>query len=490
MSQPNLIFLMTDQQRADTVETGSLCQTPYLDSLAAAGTQFRRCYTANPICSPSRASLMTGLLPHTHGMVDCTHTVPSYRAALQSDLPFWSQTLQASGYRTGYFGKWHLERSNRLENFGFETYHLTSPFVDGYHKQHSEEYRAYRRSLGLESDQPVLSTARIVKQKGYRDLTLYGITDEPVEATREYFVYSQGINFLHQVTKEPQQPFLLFLSTEAPHDPYIAVQEYYNRYDPDNIQKPSSFDDDLMDRPAIYRRLKSVWHELEWQQFAEATACYYASCSMIDDQIGRLLSTLDELGQRDNTIIVFCSDHGDFMGAHRLLTKGIPPFEEAYRVPLIMSGPGIPTNRQIHKITSLLDLAPTLVALIDNGEFSGHGRSLMPLIRSDDSEWESEAYAEMHGQRFAYTQRLLWRDRYKYVFNTIGEDEFYDLKADPLELRNLAQELHYQEIIETMAARMWEIMHETDDFNMLNAQDPMYRYAPVGPDRPKQWRKA
>ena len=484
MNQPNLIFLMTDQQRADTVETASLCQMPNLESLASAGTQFHRCYSANPICSPSRASLMTGLLPHTHGMVDCTHTVPQYRAALQPGLPFWSQALQVAGYRTAYFGKWHIERSNRLENFGFDTYHLTSPFVNGYHKQHSERYQAYRRQLGLRADQPELAEARVVKQKGYRDLTLYGITDERVEATREYYVYSQGINFLHQAAQDPQQPFLLFLSTEAPHDPYIAVREYYQRYDPADIPRPGSFGDDLADRPSIYRRLQNVWHELDWQQFAEATACYYASCSMIDDQIGRLLATLDELGQRDNTIIVFCSDHGDFLGAHRLFTKGIPPFEEAYRVPLIMNGPGIPEGKQAKQIVSLLDVAPTLAALTIGSEFECHGRSLLPIFTMDNPEWRSEAYAEMHGQRFAYTQRLLWQEQYKYVFNTIGEDEFYDLAADPYELHNLAWDSQYQDVIETMAARMWEIMRETDDFNMVNAQDPMYRYAPVGPNRP------
>jgi choline-sulfatase len=326
--------------------------------------------------------------------------------------------------------------------------------------------------------------AQIIKQKGYRDLTLYGVTDEPVEATREYFVYSQGIKFLQQAAKEPQRPFLLFLSTEAPHDPYIAVREYYERYDPAEIPQPVSFDDTLSDRSPIYRRLQSVWDELEWEQFAEATACYYAACSMIDDQIGRLLATLDELGQRENTIIVFCSDHGDFLGAHRLFTKGIPPFEEAYRVPLIMNGPGIHAGKQIPQIMSLLDVGPTMMALTGVVGFDCHGRSLLPILTVDNPDWRSEAYAEMHGQRFAYTQRILWQEQYKYVFNTIGDDEFYNLAVDPYELKNLAWESRYQDVIETMAARMWAIMRETDDFNMVNAQDAMYRFAPVGPNRP------
>ena len=129
MTSPNLLFIITDQQQAATVDPGSPCLTPNLDALAARGTRFTRCYTANPICSPSRASLFTGLLPHSHGMVDVTHAVPAYRAELQAGLAMWPQTLQAAGYHTGYFGKWHVERSNRLESFGFDDYE-----VEAYHQ--------------------------------------------------------------------------------------------------------------------------------------------------------------------------------------------------------------------------------------------------------------------------------------------------------------------------------------------------------------------
>ena len=177
MRQPNLLFLMSDQQRADTLAPGSPCQTPYLDALAARGTAFNRCYAPNPICSPTRASLMTGLLPHSHGMVDCTHTVEPYRAELKSGLPFWSQALQAGGYHTGYFGKWHIERSNRLENYGFAEYELN----------HSPGYAAHRRALGLDELARHFVSRRAVTQPGYRDFTICGVVDEPVEATAEHY---------------------------------------------------------------------------------------------------------------------------------------------------------------------------------------------------------------------------------------------------------------------------------------------------------------
>jgi choline-sulfatase len=466
MTQPNLLFLMTDGQRADTVGPGTLCHMPNLNELATNGARFDRCYAPNPICSPTRASLMTGLLPHSHGMVDCTHTVEPYRAKLKADLPFWSQALQAAGYHTGYFGKWHIERSQRLENFGFDTY----------------EVESYHKLQGLVERDEQMHPRGMVQQKGYRDFLLYGVVDGPVEATPEYQLYSDGIQFLEQAAQDPSRPWALFLSSEAPHDPWVVPRTYYERYDPVSIPRPPSFDDDLSGRPAIYRRLQRIWRQLEWHQFAQAIACHYAFCSLVDDQIGRILATLRASGQAENTIVVFTADHGDYLGAHRLMLKGVPAFEEAYRVPLILSGPGVPAGRQVEEIVSLIDLAPTLIGLTTGGHFPCQGRSLLPLLQPQVSEWRSQAFAEFHGQRFFYTQRVLWQDNYKYVFNGFDEDELYDLEADPHEMHNLAQNPPHRSVLEQMAGRMWEITRQTGDFNMYQAQYGMFRFAPVGPE--------
>ena len=470
MRPPNLLFLMSDQQRADTVAPGTPCPTPNLDGLAAGGTRFERCYAPNPICSPTRASLMTGLLPHAHGMVDCTHTVPDFRARLLPDLPFWPRLLQQAGYRTGYFGKWHIERSNRLENFGFDTY-----AVEG-----------YQQLKGLVSVAGPMDHRISVRQPGYGDFLVSGVVDQPVERMAEYRLYSDGINFLHEAAAAPEQPWLLCLSTEAPHDPYIALRDHFDRIDRDAILPPPSFEDELHDRPGIYRRIQRAWRSLEWPDFADASACYYANCAMLDDQVGRILATLDELGMAENTIVVYTSDHGDYLGAHRLLLKGIPAFEEAYRVPLIIRGPGIARGRTNAQIVSLLGLGSTLLSLTSGDEFPCQGRSFQALLEPDASpeqmDWASEAFAECHGQRFFYTQRILWQEQMKYVFNGFDEDELYDLDADPHELRNLAADPAQQPMLDAMAARMWEIMRETGDDNMTQAQYGMFRFAPVGPE--------
>ena len=482
--RPNLLFVMADQQRADTLAPESPCLTPNLDRLAAEGVSFSRCYAANPICSPSRASLFTGMLPHTHGMVDCTHTVEDYRAELDDSLPFWTQVFQAAGYRTGYYGKWHVERSDELERFGRHL--VTSRFEklgDSYRRLDHPDFSAHRQALGLAPKATAPPGSRFVNQAGYRDMLLYGVSDEPVEGTQEHFVASRGIEFLAEAAQDPERPWLLFLSNEAPHEPYLPPRDYYERYDPRAIPRPASFGDDLRDRPTIYRRLQAVWRDLSWDDFAEATACYYGYCSLVDDQLGRVIAKIEELGMWEDTIVVFTSDHGDLMGAHRLLLKGIPAFEEVYRVPLVISGPGLPRGKAAQNITSLLDVASTTTELALEQSFPAHGRSLLPLLSgADEVAWEDEAYAEMHGQRLSYTQRVVWSGRYKYVFNAFDADELYDLEADPHELKNLAADPSMAGVLEEMATKMWTKVHQTGDFTLAQAQDGMYRFLPVGPE--------
>jgi arylsulfatase A-like enzyme len=246
----------------------------------------------------------------------------------------------------------------------------------------------------------------------------------------------------------------------------------------------------LADRPAIYRRLQGVWRSLEWEHFARAIASYYAFCTLIDDQVGRLLEALRATRQMENTLIVFVSDHGDYMGAHRLMLKGIPAFEQAYRVPLIMSGPGLPAGLLIDRRVSQIDLAASILPLLTGEDYDCQdhpclGRSLLPLISAEwqgqPLNWESQHFAECHGQRFFYTQRVLWWQSYKYVFNGFDQDEFYNLADDPYEMENRAGSPQYRGVIEEMSARMWQVMHATGDYNMTEAEYAMFRFAPVGP---------
>lgn len=474
MPRPNLLFIMAEQHQAQVTEPGSPCRMPAVNALAAQGTRFTRAYTVNAICSPARASLFTGTLPTTHGMVDCTHTVEPYRAEFDATLETWSQRLQQAGYRTGYFGKWHVERTNRLENFGWNEYELTG----------SEGFAAYLSGLGLPPKPERFSLRHDVQHKGYRDFLLYGAYDEPAEGTSEHYLFSRGMDFIDRAAAD-DQPWCAFVSVTAVHDPYLVPTEYYRRYNPTQIHPPASFDDDLADRPGIYRRMKSVWKDTPWQRFAEATACYYAFCSLLDDQLGRIVRHLQNSGQWENTIVIYTADHGEMMGAHGLMHKGVFPFEEGYRIPLIIRRPGQPNpGEECARLVNTHDLASTITEMLDaEPPPRAEGRSLVPLLEGETpANWIDEAYAEFQGQRFAWTQRIVWEPRFKYVFNGFDYDELYDLDNDPHERRNLAADPAHAAVAERMAARMWARARATGDHNLLNSQYPMFRFAPVGPE--------
>lgn len=473
--RPNLLLVITDQQRADTIAPGGPCRTPHLQALAASGTRFERCYAPNPICSPTRASLFTGLYPHAHGITDVTHAVDATQADLTPGTPFWPRLLQGAGYRTGYFGKWHVERSDRLEDFGFDA------------------YETELRLTGVQGHEGPLSPRVAVQQEGYREFLLAGVHDGAAADAPEARLVDLGIGFLEEAARDPERPWALVVATEAPHDPYLAPRELYERYDPAAIDLPASFRDDLSGRPAVYRRIRGAWDGLSEQEVREAIACYYATCTLVDVQVGRLLAALEASGQAGDTVVVFCSDHGDYLGAHGLFLKGVPAFDEAYRVPLVLRGPGVPVGREVAAPVGLIDLGPTLVRLLLGEDYPAHGRDLAPhlapeAIGADAAGAQAaaapvgEAFAEFHGQRLRYTQRILWRERWKYVFNGFAEDELYDLEADPSEATNLAGDPAHAATLRAMAARLWGIVRDTDDRTLGDAQYGMFRFAPVGPE--------
>ena len=437
--------------------------------------RFTRAHTVNAICSPTRASLLTGVYPSTHGMVDCAHAVEDYRARFDTTLGTWSQNLHQMGYQTCYFGKWHVERSGKLERFGFDDYEAR--------ELGQTTYAEHRKSLGLPSWYEDYSLLRHVHQDGYPDFMLYGVHEEPEEGTEAYYLYSRGIDFIRRAAKQ-DRPWCAFISTSMPGDPHCAPAAYYNRYDPAAIEKPPNFDDDLMDKPNIYRRQREVWKDLSWEDHARTIACYYARCSLIDAQIARALQAVEETGQMDNTIVVYTNDHGIMMGAHGLHCLGVFPFEEGYRIPLIVKWPGAGlSGTTCDEHVSIVDLAPTIMEMTGGDALpAAQGRSFAPLLRGEEvADWPDDCFAEFHGQRFFWTQRIVWTDRYKYVFNGFDYDELYDLESDPHELTNLAGDPAYANILGEMVERMWARIRKIGDQNMLGSNYGSLRFAPRGP---------
>ncbi len=231
--------------------------------------------------------------------------------------------------------------------------------------------------------------------------------------------------------------------------------------------------------------MQRVFDELTWPEFAQATACYLGINTLIDTQVGKALDALEASGQMDDTVICCLTDHADMMGAHRLLTKGITPYEEVYNVPLIIRDPtGTVRGADCDHIVSIGDVCPTVLDIAGLDQFDEcHFNSLAPLLEDPATEdWVDEAYAEFHGQRFFFTQRIFWQDHMKYVLNAFDFDEMYDLDRDPHEMVNVVEDAGYTDAKEQMLKGIWRKIHETGDDTLANSHYWSLRIFDLGPD--------
>ena len=473
--RPNILFLMCDQLQAQVFEPGHPCLTPNIDRLAGGGLRFRRAYTPNAICSPTRASLMTGLLPHSHGVTECFHYLPPGQGDLRRDKPHWAQRLSDIGYRTGYFGKWHVERDNKLEDFGWQVNGSASSKLFQEHAKEilGDKPRSYKQLLSRETDRPA----------GYNNDLFYSVTDRPSEQRDVGVTASLAQKFLKDVADQ-SQPWCCFVSTQDPHDPFIASKETFELYDKDSLPLPVSTDDDLAGRPNVYRKLSRAFSNLTDSEKREAAACYYAIISEVDKEYGRLIDMVVESGQLENTIIIFTSDHGELLGAHGLYCKNISAFEEIYNIPLIVAGPGIAEGQVTNARVGIHDLCPTLLELARADAIDVQdSRSFLPVLCEPQKAEKdfSRGFAEYNGTRYQLTQRITWDDHWKFIHNGFAEDELYNLRDDPFEMKNLAGDPDYQDQVRKMCVLMWRYIRETGDRVLLDTHYRGLRVAPFGP---------
>jgi arylsulfatase A-like enzyme len=454
---PNIILFLTDQLRRDALGCygNQVCRTPHLDQLAREGSVFENAFTTSPVCSPARASLLTGLYPHTHGVMLNTHIAPAWSKGLSPEVPTFSRILQEAGYVLDYVGKWHVHQEWGPEKFGFAR-HL-SP-------------RCPR--------EVVPGTELTVAFPGGSQLA--GATSAlPVEEHRTWKLTDTAITVLEERAREGR-PFFLRVDTDAPHFANVVPEPYASMYDPSTIPPWPNFEESFVGKPAGHLRKHREWH-LEgkgWDWWSQVVAKYYGDVSLIDSCVGRLLDALRECGLEENTVFLFATDHGDALGSHRHFEKAGTMYDEVYRIPLLARMPrGWSGGGRPLPFVRLLDLMPTLVELA--GAELPHpvqGRSLVPLLRGEDyaegskdpslparrdgpsgpSEyWPDSVYCEHHGEVWGYqSQRMVRTAGWKYVYNPHDLDELYNLRDDPGELTNLAEHPEFAGVREEMQARL------------------------------------
>lgn len=458
---PNILHIMTDQQQWGTVAGRSECRTPNLNQLAESGMLFERSYTPSAVCCPARAMILSGAYHWHNGVCNQVHSPPSVHRDMNADVVLYSNRLRDAGYRLGYVGKWHAS-------------YVRTPLDFGFHEVADLEGCDPRLIRQLESNpdklERVRGEIRSVPQRrftwpGSAPFAMWGYREGAEEATPEYYRAECAVRMIERFARAGS-PWHIEVHFIAPHDPYMPLKKYLDRYDPRAIQVPASFRETFEGKPGLHRRESETWGKITEDDYREGRAHYYAYTEQVDAQIGRVLAALKETGQEEKTLVVATSDHGDMVGAHRMWSKGWMPYEETYRIPLIVRWPGrITPGIKTDRLVQTHDLAYTYVAAAGaNAMPYQDGRALQPLFENPRAaSWPDQILCAYYGGEFLYTQRIAITERFKYVFNGFDIDECYDLADDPREMRNVVASGEKRPFVDDMRARLYELMNQFDD---------------------------
>jgi arylsulfatase A-like enzyme len=460
MPPPNILIVMTDHQRGDTLLPGHPAKTPHLDRFAQQGITFRETYCPSPHCCPSRATFFTGLYPSRHGVWNNICNDQALSRGLKDGVRTWGEELVDAGYALHFCGKWHVSVEESPADRGWQE-HLVSSAAGAHHGVPWSYYQEL-------ASQTQASDRRegVIKRPGYGPYRMYGTISDTNDSHDETAV-AKAIEVLES-TPQAGKPWCLFVGLIGPHDPYDVPHEYIQHYKVEDVPLPKSFQDDLNDKPRIYQRMRNqIFDQLSERETKEAVRHYWAYCSYLDKLFGRILEALDKSGQAEDTLVLYCADHGDYCGEHGLFAKGIPCFRGAYHIPAVLRWPrGLhEPGRSVDGFVSLADFGPTFVEAAGlNPDLGLTGRSLMPFLRGEEpSDWRDDIHTQCNGVELYYTQRSVMTREYKYIFNGFDQDELYDLRADPDEMHNLAEDPAYQDIKREMCGRMWLFaFHEND----------------------------
>jgi len=474
----NILYVMTDQQRFDTTSLYGLtaCQTPFLDEFARSATRFDRAYTVCALCSPARASMLTGKYPHTHRMWNNNDMMQWAIRDLPDHIELLSQPLTRAGWRCGYVGKWHCGQTKVPSTYGFEGMDVPN-YGNPYRTPQYEEYIARH---GLERPE----RRGLIFDASPRHSPLAGEMLGDVRASATYFLTEYALDMMRRFQEDRERtgrPWMIFVSYWLPHHPYMPPPEYYERYDPRDIELWPNFHDTLEGKPPHQKRFRESFHravDLPDDVWRELIARHFAQVTFLDAQLGRLFQGLEEAGLADSTAVLFSTDHGDMNGAHgKFHDKGSFMYEELYHIPLFVRVPGLTRPGSVREeFVTNMDLAATALDLAGLGVPEDyHARSLVPLLGEGGADWRDDVVAEYHGHRYLFSQRMVRWDNYKYVFNASSFDELYDLERDPYELKNLADDPSMRAVVQEGRRRLLRWIDETGDDLRAAARDMLGR---------------
>lgn len=471
--RPNVVLITTDQHRGDCLGSeGRAVKTPHLDDLARRGTRFDACITPNLVCQPSRASILTGLLPRTHGV--CDNGIDLDPAIGENGF---IAALGATGYATGFVGKAHFSSHLTFAATGTpECQHSQAgylgdwngPYMGIQHVELMVEGHNYwlpeKPPKGQHHSRWYYGDGR-----GEERNTLYAKDLGPPSGAPQTFnsglpaawhnsswVADRTIEFIREHTEEP---FFVWVSFPDPHHPFDCPEPWSRLHHPDDVDLPVHRERDFENRPwwheasmdrtpvgeAHVQELRQNFSRIGPQpekQLRALIANYFGMISLIDHQVGRIEAALASFDLADDTVIIFTADHGDWLGDHGLILKGPIAYEGLLRVPMILAGNGIPGDRLVRDPVSTLDLGATILDIAGAAPLAeGHGRSLRPFLGPDEAS-RTFAYSEWDVDASRCGVELRLRTvRTRHAKLTLeegsGAGELYNLAEDPHEMRNL-----------------------------------------------------
>jgi choline-sulfatase len=431
-TRPNILVLMVDQLGARALSDYGhpLVKSPNIDTIAARGTVFQSFYSNFPLCAPARLAFMTGML--------CSNISAWDNAAqLPPDIPTFVHYLRLLGYRTCLSGKMHFIGPDQLHGFEERVTTDICPSDFNWTADWDDPWRTMDWFHNM----------RNVRNSGIAERSLQQDYDEEVayNASRKIFDWARDPD---------KRPFLLVSSFTHPHDPYVTPRRFYDLYRHDEIDMPRVPFIPPEKRDPHSRRLWEQYDRGEYgiteEHIRKARHAYYGSISYVDERIGEVLAALDRAKLMDNTVVIFCADHGDMIGERGLWYK-MSFYDWSLRVPLIMAGPGIPKGGRVKANCSLVDILPTLVELAAGAEWDGYpeppdGKSLLPLFTKDDENRVAVSEFLSEGVAAPYVEH--------------DPPQLFDMEADPDEIDDLAADPTYLPLVDEFraeVARRWDL---------------------------------
>jgi N-acetylglucosamine-6-sulfatase len=432
----NVVFILSDDHRYDFMSflgRPKFLETPNMDRLAAEGAHLPYAYVTTALCSPSRASILTGQYSHRHGVVDNNSLIPE-------GTRFFPQYLQQIGYQTAFIGKWHMGRQRDSARPGFDKW-----------VSFRGQGQYYNCRLNV--------NGRQVTAKKH-------ISDELTD---------YAVNWLKN-ERDKSKPFFLYLSHKAVHAMFEPAKRHLGKYENVTLEYPRSMADteeNYKGRPRWVKEQRNSWHGVDYMyhgrmDFDTFYKRYCETLLSIDESIGSLMQCLEEMGIADSTLVLYMGDNGFSFGEHGLIDKR-HGYEESMRVPLLARCPEIiKPGTKVEQLVQNIDIAPTILqaaGLQTPGDMDG--RSFLPLLESGKIPWRDEIFYEYYWERnFPQTPTVhaVRTERYKYLhYHGIWDtDELYDLKNDPEEMVNLINEPQHKKLIEELNKKLFNWLEETD----------------------------